>query len=175
MYLRLHTTFRRTRFSIVCAGNPTSTGPWKVRISTASRGIKYRGTWGDRHIITACTIIINITVSIETSVSDGERDASSGADGDAASTTQRSFDERQLTARRHRADTDTQLAARVTARRVHPTCTSHENTASLTAPRRHRAPSRGRCHCDGKVFPYSLPSVGPGADPAVQAVSPQVT
>ena len=26
----------------------------------------------------------------------------------------------------------------------------------------------------GKVFPYSLPSVGPGADPGVQAVSPQV-
>ena len=27
----------------------------------------------------------------------------------------------------------------------------------------------------GKVFPYSLPSVGPGADPGVQAGSPQVT
>jgi len=27
----------------------------------------------------------------------------------------------------------------------------------------------------GKVFPYSLPSVGPGADPGVQAVSLQVT
>ena len=27
----------------------------------------------------------------------------------------------------------------------------------------------------GKVFPYSLWSVGPGADPGVQAVSPQVT
>ena len=27
----------------------------------------------------------------------------------------------------------------------------------------------------GKVFRYSLPSVGPGADPGVQAVSPQVT
>jgi len=27
----------------------------------------------------------------------------------------------------------------------------------------------------GKVFAYSLPSVGPGADPGVQAVSPQVT
>ena len=27
----------------------------------------------------------------------------------------------------------------------------------------------------GKVFPYSLPSVGPGADPGVQAISPQVT
>ena len=27
----------------------------------------------------------------------------------------------------------------------------------------------------GKVLPYSLPSVGPGADPDVQAVSPQVT
>jgi len=27
----------------------------------------------------------------------------------------------------------------------------------------------------GKVFPYSLPSVGPGGDPGVQAVSPQVT
>jgi len=26
-----------------------------------------------------------------------------------------------------------------------------------------------------KVFPYSLPSFGPGADPGVQAVSPQVT
>jgi len=26
-----------------------------------------------------------------------------------------------------------------------------------------------------KVFPYSLPSVGPGADLGVQAVSPQVT
>jgi len=26
----------------------------------------------------------------------------------------------------------------------------------------------------GKGFPYSLPSVGPGADPSVQAVSPQV-
>ena len=27
----------------------------------------------------------------------------------------------------------------------------------------------------GKVFPYLVPSVGPGADPGVQAVSPQVT
>ena len=27
----------------------------------------------------------------------------------------------------------------------------------------------------GKVLPYSLPSVWPGADPSVQAVSPQVT
>ena len=27
----------------------------------------------------------------------------------------------------------------------------------------------------GKVFPYSLPSIGPGDDPGVQAVSPQVT
>ena len=27
----------------------------------------------------------------------------------------------------------------------------------------------------GKVFPYSLPSVGPGADPDVHSVSPQVT
>ena len=30
-------------------------------------------------------------------------------------------------------------------------------------------------HDKGKGFPYSLPSVGPGADPGVQAVSPQVT
>jgi len=28
---------------------------------------------------------------------------------------------------------------------------------------------------EGQGFPYSLPSVGPGADPGVQAVSPQVT
>ena len=30
-------------------------------------------------------------------------------------------------------------------------------------------------HKKGKGFPYSLPSLGPGADPGVQAVSPQVT
>ena len=35
-------------------------------------------------------------------------------------------------------------------------------------------PKNGR-KAKGKVFPYSLPSVGPGADPGVQAVSPQVT
>jgi len=27
----------------------------------------------------------------------------------------------------------------------------------------------------GEVLPYSLPNVGPGADPGVQAVNPQVT
>jgi len=27
----------------------------------------------------------------------------------------------------------------------------------------------------GKVFPYSLPSIGPAADPGVQTVSPQMT
>jgi len=27
----------------------------------------------------------------------------------------------------------------------------------------------------GKVLPYTFPSVGPGADPGVQAVSPQLT
>ena len=32
-----------------------------------------------------------------------------------------------------------------------------------------------QCKGKGKVFPYSLPSVGPGADPCFQAVSPQVT
>ena len=31
------------------------------------------------------------------------------------------------------------------------------------------------CKGKGKVFPYSLPSVGHGADPGVQAVRPQVT
>jgi len=35
--------------------------------------------------------------------------------------------------------------------------------------------SRVEENLKGKVFPYSLPSVGPGADPGVQAVSPQVT
>jgi len=39
------------------------------------------------------------------------------------------------------------------------------------------AQPRGVCGKDkkGKGFPYSLPSVGPEADPGVQAVSPQVT
>ena len=31
------------------------------------------------------------------------------------------------------------------------------------------------CTNQVKVFPYSLPNVGPGADPGVQAVSPQMT
>jgi len=30
-------------------------------------------------------------------------------------------------------------------------------------------------YCEGTIFPHSLPSVGPGADPGVQAVRPQVT
>ena len=34
---------------------------------------------------------------------------------------------------------------------------------------------RGGVKVKVKFFPYSLPSVGPGADPGVQAVSPQVT
>ena len=37
------------------------------------------------------------------------------------------------------------------------------------------AGGRGRGRGRGKVFPYSLTSVGPGADPGVQAVSPQAT
>jgi len=31
------------------------------------------------------------------------------------------------------------------------------------------------CTVKGKGFPYSLPNVGPGADPGVQTISPQVT
>ena len=30
-------------------------------------------------------------------------------------------------------------------------------------------------YCEGTIFPHSLPSVRPGADPGAQAVSPQVT
>jgi len=33
----------------------------------------------------------------------------------------------------------------------------------------------GLVKCQGKGFPYSIPSIGSGADPGVQAVSPQVT
>ena len=44
------------------------------------------------------------------------------------------------------------------------------------APCLYRSQAFWRCKKGkGKVFPYSLPSVGPGADPGVQAVSPQVT
>jgi len=38
-----------------------------------------------------------------------------------------------------------------------------------------KMPLTGNSKSKGKVFPYSLPSVGPEADPGVQAVSPQVT
>jgi len=43
------------------------------------------------------------------------------------------------------------------------------------AQRLARLAAEGRKKVKGKVFPYSLSSVGPGADPGVQAVSPQVT
>jgi len=37
------------------------------------------------------------------------------------------------------------------------------------------SPHKGKGKVKGKAFPYSTPSVGPGADPSVQAVSLQVT
>ena len=49
-------------------------------------------------------------------------------------------------------------------------CSVCVTNASVTRSGRPQAVSN-----KGKVFPYSLPSVGPGADPGVQAVSPQVT
>ena len=41
-------------------------------------------------------------------------------------------------------------------------------SAAFTSVLRHQ-------HPNGKGFPYSIQSVGPGADPGVQAVSPQLT
>ena len=58
------------------------------------------------------------------------------------------------------------------ARQIH--CKAVEQTATLI----HREYSRdwGTSYSKkGKVFLYSSPSAGPGADPGVQAVSPQVT
>jgi len=55
----------------------------------------------------------------------------------------------------------------------HLLCLTHLTFYTFDTMRQQRtlANSKGK----GKVFPYSLPSVGPGADPGVQAVSPQVT
>ena len=51
------------------------------------------------------------------------------------------------------------------------------HTNLYSAKNRENAPEALAQDGKGKkvVFPYSLPSVGPGADPGVQAVSPQVT
>ena len=46
---------------------------------------------------------------------------------------------------------------------------------SATVQREHKTCPGVNPQGKGQVFPYSLPSVGPGADPGVQAVSPQVT
>ena len=43
------------------------------------------------------------------------------------------------------------------------------------APSQKHSSSQNLLKVKGKGFPYSLPSVGPGADPSVQAVSPQMT
>ena len=51
-------------------------------------------------------------------------------------------------------------------------------TAHCIKPNNNQSLKRsGRCilYKKDKVLPYSLPSVGPRADPGVQAVSPQVT
>jgi len=54
----------------------------------------------------------------------------------------------------------------------------NDNTGTLV-PRpvvlRSKTAIHGQVKGKGKGFPYSIPSVGPGADPGVQAVSPQVT
>ena len=47
----------------------------------------------------------------------------------------------------------------------------HQHDKRAGIPRLNQALKRGK----GKGFPYSIPSVGPGADPGVQAVSLQVT
>ena len=60
---------------------------------------------------------------------------------------------------RRRTNVDIHVVYR---RLVHP-------ASSLHSFRRQRLKSKG------KGFPYSIPSVGPGADPGVQAVSPQVS
>ena len=52
-------------------------------------------------------------------------------------------------------------------------CCSHILTRRLKLSERFVATSS--FFVKGKVFPYSLTSVGPGADPGVRAVSPQVT
>ena len=49
------------------------------------------------------------------------------------------------------------------------------NAAAAAQGAKDKDGSRAVGASKGKVFPYSLPSVGPGADPGVQAVSPQVT
>jgi len=54
----------------------------------------------------------------------------------------------------------------------HYTWTRHEQQFRRQAVSQWGAPEIA---IKSKVFPYSLPSVGPGADPGVQAVSPQVT
>jgi len=51
----------------------------------------------------------------------------------------------------------------------------NENNQKLPGQQLVEAALREEESKKGKVFPYSLPSVGPGADPGVQAVSPQVT
>ena len=63
-------------------------------------------------------------------------------------------------------------------RRLRPTDNHHQRSAARSDSKR-KSPEplkvRHVKKVKGKVFPYSLPSVGPGADPGVQAVSPQVT
>ena len=50
-------------------------------------------------------------------------------------------------------------------------CSYWHPTKSVKALKANSGGNKGK----GKVFPYSLPSVGPGADTGVEAVSPQVT
>ena len=49
------------------------------------------------------------------------------------------------------------------------------NALGLLLPMVGKSQIKSYIKVKGKVFSYSLPSVGPGAEPGVQAVSPQVT
>jgi len=53
--------------------------------------------------------------------------------------------------------------------------TTKYNTIHTIYTHPFNGPFSGTKKVKNKVFPYSLPSVGPGADPGIQAMSPQVT
>jgi len=53
-------------------------------------------------------------------------------------------------------------------------CKGKEGRRKERGTRREEDKREGRVK-KGKIFPYSLPSFGPGADPGIQAVSPQVS
>ena len=155
-------------FKILRDNKPTE---WPtLRGNTAAAALQWHSTHGDetrrRYVWSHCAGCDN---RIETELSAGNGDTTSATSGNLINplASRRVCDSTPARQRRPCSAT----TERANVKRKSPPPKSPKTSCLIS----HRLQSSTGTSKKGKVFPYSLPSVGPGADLGVQAVSPQVT